>query len=136
MKLECQKVEQAKLCEWANLMIAETSSEAGVDIIERKVQPLQTYTSWKKSKFGFLYVDVYLMYTHKVITFFLIIKLFHLILFILFKGFQIWKSHNCCTRLMVLKMGKGFWWPAQKVFLPFHNCLTFVKDHTGYEIKE
>ena len=45
MKLECQKVEQAKLCEWGNLMIAETSSEAGVEIIERKVQPLQTYTS-------------------------------------------------------------------------------------------
>ena len=47
MKLECGKVEQAKLCEWTNLMIAETSSEAQVEIIERKVQPLRT---WKCKK--------------------------------------------------------------------------------------
>ena len=34
-------------------MIAETSSEAGMEIIERKVQPLQTYYFIKMSKLRF-----------------------------------------------------------------------------------
>ena len=53
MKLEWWKVEQAKLCEWTNLMIAETSSEAGVETIERKVQPLRTwkFKNWILNKY-------------------------------------------------------------------------------------
>ena len=47
-----------------------------------------------------------------------------------FKIKSIWRAHNCCCWY---SRGKGFWWPAQKAFLPF-TIAQHLSKTPGYQV--
>ena len=91
-----QKVEHSSLCEWANLMIAKTSSVAG-EKGSNNLRKSSTPLLWHPSQWhwSFVYTIAALLY------------------------FQVWSDHDCCSQ-----EGKCFWWPAQKVFLSPYTMAT------------